>query len=70
MYAAIWKKPNYAQVTIFYSVNVQLNYVTLKIRNIIAGWPGSVNDSKIFNNSSLCAEFEGGELIIYYFYCM
>lgn len=33
----------------------------LKIRNIIARWPGSAHDSTIFNDSPLCAQFERGE---------
>lgn len=33
----------------------------LKIRNIIARWPGSVHDSTIFNDSPLCAQLERGD---------
>jgi hypothetical protein len=32
----------------------------LKIRNIVARWPGSVHDSTNFNDSSLCAQLENG----------
>ncbi|XP_044753627.1 putative nuclease HARBI1 [Coccinella septempunctata] len=45
----------------FFSINVQIVYdARLKIRNIIARWPGSVHDSTIFNNSPLCAMLENG----------
>lgn len=45
----------------FFSINVQIVADSkLKIRNIIARWPGSVHDSTIFNNSPLCAELENG----------
>lgn len=33
----------------------------LKIRNVIARWPGSVHDSTIFNDSPLCAQLERGD---------
>lgn len=45
----------------FFSINVQVVCdASLKIRDIIARWPGSVHDCTIFNNSHLCAEFEMG----------
>ena len=34
----------------------------LNILSLVAQWPGSVHDSRIFLNSSLCAKFEGNEL--------
>lgn len=33
----------------------------LRIRNIVARWPGSVHDSTIFNDSPLCAQLERGD---------
>ena len=43
------------------SMNVQAvadaNYMFL---NIVAKWPGSVHDSRVFRNSGLCGEFEAG----------
>ena len=47
----------------FFSVNVQLicdgsGYIS----DVVARWPGSVHDSTIFDNSSLRAKFETGEL--------
>jgi hypothetical protein len=45
----------------FFSINVQaVCDADLKIRNIVARWPGSVHDSTIFNDSSLCAHLENG----------
>ena len=53
----------------FFSINVQAVCDSdLKFTNIIARWPGSVHDSRIFNNSRLCAQLENrdykGKLII------
>ncbi|CAH2099346.1 unnamed protein product [Euphydryas editha] len=45
----------------FFSINVQVICdAKLKIRDIIARWPGSVHDSTIFNNSHICALLEAG----------
>ncbi|KAK5648158.1 hypothetical protein RI129_003050 [Pyrocoelia pectoralis] len=45
----------------FFSFNVQtVSDPHLKIRNIVARWPGSAHDSHIFRNSNLCAMFERG----------
>jgi hypothetical protein len=45
----------------FFSINVQaVCDANLKIRNIVARWPGSVHDSTIFNDSSICAQLENG----------
>nr|XP_053616792.1 putative nuclease HARBI1 [Plodia interpunctella] len=40
------------------SLNVQMaSDAKLKIRNIIARWPGSAHDSTVFNDLPLCAQF-------------
>lgn len=45
----------------FFSINVQtVADPFLKIRNIVARWPGSSHDSYIFRNSVLCQNFENG----------
>lgn len=45
----------------YFSINVQaICDANLKIRHIIARWPGSVHDSTIFNDSPLPALFENG----------
>lgn len=45
----------------FFSINVQaVCDANLKIRHIIARWPGSVHDSTIFNDCPLPAELEMG----------
>lgn len=45
----------------FFALNVQtVSDAQLKIRNIVARWPGSVHDQTIFNNSNLKRQFEGG----------
>lgn len=45
----------------FFSINVQaVCDAKLKIRDIIARWPGSVHDSTIFNNSPLCTVLGAG----------
>ncbi|CAG4975132.1 unnamed protein product [Colias eurytheme] len=46
----------------YFSLNVQMVCdARLRIRNIIARWPGSVHDSTIFNDSPLCAQLERGD---------
>ena len=43
----------------YLSVNVQaVCSHDLKFTNIVARWPGSVHDSRIFRNSRLCAKFK------------
>lgn len=45
----------------FFSLNVQVVAdANLKIRNIVARWPGSSHDSYIFRNSLLYQSFENG----------
>ncbi|KAK4871968.1 hypothetical protein RN001_016092 [Aquatica leii] len=46
----------------WFSINVQaVCDASLKITNIVARWPGSVHDSRIFNTSLLRAKLEAGE---------
>ena len=43
----------------FLSINVQaISRPNLEFQNIVVRWPGSVHDSRIFENSRLCAQFE------------
>lgn len=45
----------------FFSVNVQaICDANLRIRSLIARWPGSVHDTTIWNDSPLAAQFERG----------
>ncbi|XP_050502738.1 putative nuclease HARBI1 [Diabrotica virgifera virgifera] len=45
----------------FFSFNVQtISDPNLKIRDIVARWPGSSHDAHIFRNSNICASFEQG----------
>lgn len=45
----------------FFSVNVQaICDANLRIRSLIARWPGSVHDTTIWNDSPLAAQFEQG----------
>lgn len=47
----------------FYSINCQIICDgNLKIRNIVARWPGSTHDSRIFRNSSIRDRLEAGEV--------
>lgn len=47
----------------FFSINVQaIGDAQLKIRNLVVRWPGSVHDSRIFDNSEIGAKFENGEI--------
>lgn len=46
----------------YFSLNVQtVSDASLKIRNIVARWPGSCHDKTIFNNSRLKYNFEAGQ---------
>ena len=46
----------------FFSINCQVVCDHKhKLTNVVARWPGSVHDSRIWNNSKLCREFENGE---------
>lgn len=46
----------------YFSVNVQAACdASLRITNIVARWPGSTHDSRIFENSRLCTQFENRE---------
>ena len=47
----------------YFSINVQaVGGPNLEILNIVARWPGSVHDARIFDNSRLCAQFERGDI--------
>ena len=43
----------------YFSINVQaVCGPNLEIEHVVARWPGSVHDARIFDNSRLCAQFE------------
>ena len=47
----------------YFSINVQaVCGPNLEIQNIVARWPGTVHDARMFNNSRLCAQFERGDI--------
>lgn len=47
----------------YFSLNVQMACDSkLNILSLVAQWPGSVHDSRIFLNSSLCAKLESNEM--------
>ena len=47
----------------YFSLNVQaVSGPDLQILNIVARWPGSFHDARIFDNSRLCAQFERGDI--------
>ena len=47
----------------FHSINVQIcGNGDLQIIDVVAKWPGSVHDSRIFKNSKLYEKFKEGEL--------
>jgi ribosomal protein S26 len=46
----------------WFSINVQAVCTpTLEFLNIVARWKGATHDSRIFLNSSLCAQFQRGQ---------
>lgn len=52
---------NYFNRKQFYSINVQIvSDNKYRILDIVARWPGSVHDSRIWNNSRICADLEAG----------
>ena len=47
----------------FFSINVQaICDANLIIRNLVVRWPGSTHDSRIFDNSEICAKFDNHEV--------
>ncbi|XP_072023541.1 putative nuclease HARBI1 [Amphiura filiformis] len=45
------------------SINVQvIGDARLRIRNVVARWPGSAHDTRIFTNSSIAQRFERGDI--------
>ena len=47
----------------FFSINVQvIGDVDPLIRNVVARWPGSTHDSRIFENSDICHRFQQQEI--------
>ena len=47
----------------YFSINVQaIEDAELLIRNLMVRWPGSAHDSRIFDNSNICARFENNEI--------
>lgn len=45
----------------YFSLNIQaVSGPDLMFYNVVARWPGSVHDSRIFSNSRICAELEEG----------
>ena len=51
----------YANRKGFYSLNVQVVATSqLRIANIVARWPGSTHDSRIFGESRVCREMQQG----------
>lgn len=44
------------------SINVQISCNSAqKITNVVARWPGSTHDARVFNNSNLCQILEDGQ---------
>ncbi|XP_052259893.1 putative nuclease HARBI1 isoform X2 [Dreissena polymorpha] len=47
----------------YHSVNIQMICdPQFLITDVVVKWPGSVHDSRIFRESSICAKFENGQL--------
>ncbi|XP_064643088.1 putative nuclease HARBI1 [Lineus longissimus] len=46
-----------------YSINVQgISGPDMEFTNIVARWPGSTHDSRIFENSAVCMKYENGQI--------
>ncbi|XP_055999383.1 putative nuclease HARBI1 [Ostrea edulis] len=55
-------EPDFVNRKGFHSLNVQMVCDTnFKFTSVCASWPGSVHDSRIWRESSLCRQFERGE---------
>lgn len=49
----------------FFSINVQaICDHECNFTNVVARWPGSTHDSRIFENSNICARFERHEILL------
>ena len=47
----------------YFSINVQaVSNPNMCFTNIVCRWPGSTHDSRIFDNSALCAKFERNDV--------
>ncbi|XP_053382528.1 putative nuclease HARBI1 [Mercenaria mercenaria] len=59
--AQIENEPDYVNRKGIHSINVQMVYDSrFMITNVVAKWPGIVQDSRIFRESGLCRRFEEG----------
>lgn len=50
-----------------YQMSVQMTCVSNRIiTSLVAGWPGSVHDSRVFSESSLCHRLQRGMATVHY----